>query len=58
MREMTEVERKVALSNAISIIRRNLPEYTYECQDANSIDGLYKPINNIEWTKCLWLDNI
>ena len=54
MREMTEVERKVALSNAISIIRRNLPEYTYECQDANSIDGLYKPINNIEWTTGFW----
>ena len=52
--EINEMERQKALENAITIIRRNLPEYTYKCQDTSSINGIYKPIDNIEWTTGFW----
>ena len=52
--EINEMERQRALENAITIIRRNLPEYTYKCQDTSSINGIYKPIDNIEWTTGFW----
>ncbi|MBO8436913.1 MAG: glycoside hydrolase family 88 protein [Spirochaetes bacterium] len=52
--EITEKERVSAIKEAITIIRRNLPEYTYKCQDANSNGGIYKPIDNIEWTTGFW----
>ena len=54
MREITELERRKALENAVAIVRRNLPTYTYKCQDANSVDGIYKPIDNVEWTTGFW----
>ena len=54
IKEINEMERQRALENAITIIRRNLPEYTYKCQDTSSINGIYKPINNIEWTTGFW----
>ena len=52
--EINEMERQKALENAITIIRGNLPEYTYKCQDTSSINGIYKPIDNIEWTTGFW----
>ncbi len=54
IKEINEMERQRALENAITIIRRNLPEYTYKCQDTSSINGIYKPIDNIEWTTGFW----
>ena len=54
MREINEKERLDALKNAIAIIRRNLPDYTYRCQDTNSTDGIYKAIENNEWTTGFW----
>ncbi len=54
MREITEQERLEALSNAIAIIKRNLPDYTYSCQDTNTVDGIYRKIENIEWTTGFW----
>ena len=54
IRELTEKERLDAIDNAVAIIRRNLPEYTYKCQDTNTVDGIYKPIDNIEWTTGFW----
>lgn len=53
-REITEKERRKALENAIAIVRKNLPEYTYKCQDANSVNGIYPAIDNIEWTTGFW----
>ena len=50
MKEINEKERLDALENAIAIIRQNLPAYTYKCQDTNSTDGIYKAIDNVEWT--------
>ena len=52
--ELKEKERLAAIDNAITIIRRNLPLYTYKCQDANTVDGIYKAIDNIEWTTGFW----
>ena len=54
MREINEKERLDALKNAIAIIRRNLPDYTYRCQDTNSTGGIYKAIENNEWTTGFW----
>ena len=54
MRELNEQERLDALNNAIGIIRRNLPDYTYKCQDTNTNNGIYRPIDNIEWTTGFW----
>ena len=53
-KELTELERKDALKNAVAIIRRNLPEYTYRCQDTNTVNGIYKAIDNVEWTTGFW----
>ena len=52
--ELKEEERLAAIDNAIAIIRRNLPLYTYKCQDTNTVDGIYKAIDNIEWTTGFW----
>ena len=54
IRELNETERVNALENAVGIVRRNLPLYTYKCQDANSQDGIYKAIGNTEWTTGFW----
>ena len=54
MKEINEKERLDALENAIAIIRQNLPAYTYKCQDTNSTDGIYKAIDNVEWTTGFW----
>ena len=54
MREINEKERLDALESAIAIIRRNLPDYTYRCQDTNSTGGIYKAIENNEWTTGFW----
>ena len=53
-KEITEAERRNALENAVSIVRKNLPVYTYKCQDANSVNGIYPAIDNIEWTTGFW----
>lgn len=53
-KELTEKERLEALDNAIAIIRRNLPDYTYKCQQANTDGGIYEAIDNIEWTTGFW----
>ncbi len=54
IRELTEKERLDALENAIAILRRNLPLYTYKCQDTATVEGIYKMIDNIEWTTGFW----
>lgn len=54
MRELSEKERLQALDNAYKIVLRNLPDYTYKCQNHSSENGIYKPIDNIEWTTGFW----
>lgn len=53
-RELSEKERVTALDNAVTIIRENLPLYTYKCQGAASVDGVYPAIENKEWTTGFW----
>ena len=53
-KEITAAERRNAIENAVSIVRKNLPGYTYNCQDANSVNGIYPAIDNIEWTTGFW----
>lgn len=54
MREISEQERIQALENAYQIVIRNLPDYTYKCQNHSSTNGIYEPIDNIEWTTGFW----
>ncbi len=54
IKELTEQERKEALDHAIAIVKRNLPLYTYKCQDSASTNGVYKPIDNTDWTTGFW----
>ncbi len=53
-KELTEQERLQAIDDALAIIRRELPNYTWKCQDANSVNGIYPAIDNIEWTTGFW----
>lgn len=53
-RELKEEERINALDNAYKIISRNLPDYTYKCQNHSSTNGIYKAIGNTEWTTGFW----
>ncbi len=53
-RELKEEERINALDNAYKIISRNLPDYTYKCQNHSSTNGIYKAIDNTEWTTGFW----
>ena len=54
MKEISEKERLDALDNAVRIIRRNLEKYTYSCQNTNTDNGIYKAIENNEWTTGFW----
>ena len=53
-KELSEKERLIALDNAATIIKRNLPLYTYKCQQTNTDNGIYEAIDNIEWTTGFW----
>lgn len=52
--QLSEAERIDALDKAVAIIRKNLPLYTYKCQQTNSDNGIYAAIDNIEWTTGFW----
>lgn len=54
IRELKEEERIKALNNAYEIVKRNLPFYTYKCQNHSSTNGIYKAIDNTEWTTGFW----
>lgn len=40
----------VSINNAVDILRRNLAKFTYKFQDSNSINNVYPPTENVEWT--------
>lgn len=52
--ELTESERQQALTDACAIIRRNLPEFTYRCQNHSSVDDYYPACDNDQWTCGFW----
>lgn len=55
---ISEEEIKEALQFASGQVIRNLPEFTYQFQNAYSEDGFYKPIENDYWTTGFWTGEI
>lgn len=47
---ITGGEARAALDNAAAQVRLNLPLYTETCQNHSSVDGIYPPCPNEEWT--------
>lgn len=51
---LTKEEANKALDIACSIVKQNLPTYTDKCQNHSSTNGIYEPIDNVEWTTGFW----
>lgn len=45
---------QAALDRAVEQVRLNLPLYTHRCQNHSSVDGIYAPCDNVEWTCGFW----
>lgn len=43
-----------ALDRAVEQVRLNLPLYTHQCQNHSSVDGIYPPCDNVQWTCGFW----
>ncbi len=43
-----------ALDRAAAQVRRNLPEFTYTCQNHSGIGNVYHPCENNQWTCGFW----
>lgn len=51
---ITDGEVCAALGIASAQTRRNLPEFTYSCQNHSSVNGFYPPCRNDQWTCGFW----
>jgi len=51
---ITESEVASALDVAAKQVRRNLPNFTYTCQNHSSVNGFYPPCENNQWTCGFW----
>lgn len=51
---ITPAEVSAALDRAAEQVRRNLPAYTYTCQNHSSVDNVYPPCANDQWTCGFW----
>lgn len=51
---ITESEVSSALGDAVKQVRRNLPAFTYACQNHSSVNGFYPPCDNNQWTCGFW----
>ncbi|MCL2084023.1 MAG: glycoside hydrolase family 88 protein, partial [Oscillospiraceae bacterium] len=47
---MLHIKLKAAADNAVGILRRNLPGFTYAFQSSSSVNNFYRPAGNAEWT--------
>ncbi|MCL2068907.1 MAG: glycoside hydrolase family 88 protein [Oscillospiraceae bacterium] len=47
-------EVRSALQTAVLQVRRNLPRFTYSCQNHTSVDNFYPPCDNDQWTCGFW----
>ncbi|ADY12688.1 glycoside hydrolase family 88 protein [Sphaerochaeta globosa] len=54
MREITEQTVKKALDEAACQVRRNLPSFTYQCQNHSSVNNWYPAVENNQWTCGFW----
>lgn len=43
-----------ALDAAVAIVRQNLPLYTHNCQNHSSVNDIYPPCANDQWTCGFW----
>ena len=43
-----------ALDEAVEQVRINLPLYTDNCQNHSSVDNMYPPCDNVQWTCGFW----
>ena len=51
---ITAAEADGALDDAVKQVRRNLPQFTYACQNHSSVKGFYAPCENDQWTCGFW----
>ena len=51
---ITLAEVDAALDTAAAQVRRNLPEFTYACQNHSSVNDVYPPCPNDQWTCGFW----
>ncbi len=51
---ITPEEVSAALDIAAKQVRRNLPKFTYSCQNHSSVNGFYAPCENNQWTCGFW----
>jgi unsaturated chondroitin disaccharide hydrolase len=51
---ITRGEVSGALRIAAAQVRRNLPQFTYKCQNHSSINNFYPPCENEQWTCGFW----
>ena len=54
MHPITSEEVRAALDRAVEQVRRNLPLYTDRCQNHSSVNGVYPPCENVQWTCGFW----
>ena len=51
---ISKEEARSALDRAVEQVRRNLPLYAGRCQNHSSVDGIYPPCDNTQWTCGFW----
>lgn len=51
---VTDTMVQQALTQAVGIVKANLPEFTHMFQSSNSFGGFYEPTENVEWTTGFW----
>ena len=54
IQEITEHEVFTAVDVAVSQVRRNLPDFTHNCQNHTSVNNFYPPCENDQWTCGFW----
>lgn len=54
LKQITDNEVKVALERAVAQVKRNLPDYTYACQNHTSVNLFYPKCENNQWTCGFW----
>ena len=53
-RPISREEARSALDRAVEQVRLNLPLYAGRCQNHSSVDGIYPPCGNTQWTCGFW----
>lgn len=52
--EISTSEVLLALDGACNQVERNLPNFTYRCQNHSSVNNFYAPCDNNQWTCGFW----